>query len=174
MRYLLIIFIFISFSINQELIQGLSKEQEIFYNNDKISIERKTSYSWFYYRVKQIDGYNLYKGYEEISLREFAKLYGDTQLLNKILTKEESSKYRDSRTWPYFILGTSLLVFAQDENGIVLDGARPFAISSFCLSLYYYFKPLKNINHHIIAIDQIEDTINLYNNRLIEEIKNSQ
>jgi len=158
--------------INIVFCQDLTKEQEIYYNNNKIIIETKTSYFWFYWAIKY-EKYFLYKGYDDLTLEGFAKLYGDDNLLNKISIERENLNKNIRKKWWYFGFGTSLLIFAQDDGGRVVEPARPFAIGSFVLFTFNHLKyrKSKRLNHHIIPINQVQDLVSLYNNRLMQEIK---
>ena len=149
--------------------QDLTREQQIEYNQNKLSIQKTTSYSFLWWWGKSYTDYNLFKGYNEIDLEEFATIYGDEDLL-RVTKNRESSKIK----WVYFGVGTALLVIPQDENGVVEDWARIPATGSFVLFTYYLLKDRgkKSRNSEIIPVSSIEEMIEQYNNQLLKEITN--
>jgi len=162
-----IVVVFMNLVFSQEL----TKEQEFYYNNNKISIEKKTTYFWYYWGSSQTK-YFLSKGYDNIRLEQFAELYGDKELLNKILFEREKNN-KGKKKWWFFGGGSALLIFAQDDGGRVIESARLPAISLFITFAYYHFKYGKtsNLNHKILPLNQVQDIVELYNSRLLKEIQ---
>jgi len=166
-RLILIVVVFMNLVFSQEL----TKEQEFYYNNNKISIETKTTYFWYYWGSSQTK-YFISKGYDNISLEQFGELYGDKELVNKILFERERNN-KGKKKWWFFGGGSALLIFAQDDGGRVMESARLPAISLFITFAYYHFKYGKtsNLNHKILPLNQVQDIVELYNSRLLKEIQ---
>ena len=133
-RLILIVVVFMNLVFSQEL----TKEQEFYYNNNKISIETKTTYFWYYWGSSQTK-YFISKGYDNISLEQFSELYGDKELVNKILFERERNN-KGKKKWWFFGGGSALLIFAQDEHGAVYAPAGFLALGSFIVFTYYHFK----------------------------------
>ena len=162
-----IVVVFMNLVFSQEL----TKEQEFYYNNNKISIEKKTTYFWYYWGSSQTK-YLLSKGYDNISLEQFAELYGDKELLNKILFERERNN-KGKKKWWFFGGGSALLIINQDEHGAVYPLQGALALGSFIVFTYYHFKYGKtsNLNHKILPLNQVQDIVELYNSRLLKEIQ---
>ena len=163
MRFLYTI-IFCSLVFSQEL-NNLSKENEYQFNKHKISVKSFTS-NYIFMTLN----YSLIRGYdEEISLSDFVKLYGDNELIEYIDSKESIIINSTKKKWIYFIFGTSLLVFAQDHNGRVIEEVRLPSILSFLLFGYHHKLTQVN-NNDLLSLRQVNDLVDLYNQRLLDEI----
>ena len=151
---------------NISFTQELNREQQMRYNKEKLSIQKMERYSFWWFWGKSTTNYSIFRGYNEITIDEFADIYGDENLINNIDIKNKSN----NKKWLFFGIGSLIIAFAQDEAGKVVEVARIPAIGSFSLFFYYHFFNSKNKNHQIIPVQNIEEIIEQYNSQLLKEI----
>ena len=165
------IFIFIiPLLLSLNFSKDLNQEQQVKYNKNKLSIEKRTHLVLD--SGKEYDDYILIKGNYQIDLEQFATICDDRDLL-KIIKKNRP--LTNLQTWLPFAVGTALLVIPQDENGVVEDWARIPAIGSFALFIYYLlFKNSKVRNSEIIPFLIAEEMVEKYNNKLLKEVKSKK
>tara|TARA_B110000438_G_C15460311_1_gene498583 strand:+ start:150 stop:668 length:519 start_codon:yes stop_codon:yes gene_type:complete len=169
MNKLLIFPILFSLIVAQVNENKLTQEKEYEYNKQKISVKSFTSGLI----INELN-YTLTKGYsEEISLSEFLRLYDDDELFEYITNNKDRISKNNNKKWIYFTLGISLLALAQDSNGRVIEGVRLPAILSFLLFGYYHISSDIN-NNDLLSLMQVNDMVDMYNQRLLNEIKISK
>ena len=173
--------------INIVFCQDLTKEQEIYYNNNKIIIEtnRKikglgTSFGTHVGisvgSYKEDINYYIYKGYDEITVEELAINFGDNNKYQEIVSYKNKSKFHKKYAMVGFALSIASLSIQSREvvhpKYFDVYWSNVPATFGIPISIYHLLRSSSSKkNKDYIILNQALDMAELYNKRLLKEIK---
>ena len=169
MKRLLVILLFLSscFLFGQDL----NQEQVNIYNRKKIRIATERELISGLINANEKIDYKIYQGYEEITPEKLVLEFGDEEYYQIIKQKRIAISNNRKPLWCF--IGGALLLLVQDEGGRVVDPVRAPSIGLILSSLYYRLKVKNQLEKSItfLSLPQATDMANMYNQRLLKEIK---
>jgi|TARA_B100001971_G_scaffold198973_1_gene209126 hypothetical protein len=151
--------------------QDLNHEQENIYNRMKIRIVTERELKSGLISANEKIDYDIYQGYEEITPEKLVLEFGDEEYYQIIKQKRIAISNNRKPLWCF--IGGALLLLVQDEGGRVVDPVRAPSIGLILSSLYYRLKVKNQLEKSItfLSLPQAIDMSNMYNQRLLKEIK---
>ena len=151
--------------------QDLNQEQANIYNRKKIRIATERELKSGLISANEKIDYDIYQGYEEITPEKLVLEFGDEEYYQIIKQKRIAISNNRKPLWCF--IGGALLLLVQDEGGRVVDPVRAPSIGLILSSLYYRLKVKNQLEKSItfLSLPQATDMANMYNQRLLKEIK---
>jgi hypothetical protein len=141
------------------------------YNRKKIRIATERELISGLINANEKIDYKIYQGYEEITPEKLVLEFGDEEYYQIIKQKRIAISNNRKPLWCF--IGGALLLLVQDEGGRVVDPVRAPSIGLILSSLYYRLKVKNQLEKSItfLSLPQAIDMSNMYNQRLLKEIK---